>query len=170
MYGTKYDKSKIIQYIDKYYKLFNYDKSYKSTRFVSMLLYKMDSSNYFIDGSIYLLNKINFIKEITKTNDYKENLLSHVIRNTYDYHNYINLTGILCRPFDENVYYSHNIFIYLYIYSNSNSIIYKNTKIIVNYFGILNKPSCRMTHYNKFVKLLSKTNIWNKLILVYGKY
>ena len=164
MCKTKYNKAKIIHYIDKYYKLFDFDKMYQNK---SNLIIKISVHQYIDNYNIliYLLNKINIIKEITKTNNYK-NLLCHVICNTTDIHNIINLTGILNRPFDELSYYNHGIFMHMYYYCNSSLIILKNTKILVNYFGILNKPSCCMIIYNRFCN----TNICNKLILVYGKY
>ena len=72
MLKTKFSYTYIIHYINTYYKLFDYDKLYKSN---NSLLLELSSTNY-LDIALYILKKINFIKEIIKINMYNTKLLN----------------------------------------------------------------------------------------------
>jgi hypothetical protein len=165
MVHTKYEQSKIIEYVNKYYKLFDYDKLYHCKNSLIMKLSTWTHSSYEL---FYILKKINFIKEIMKTNYYNYNLFNYLCWK-HNLNNTINFTGILNRPFNKTLNDDNSLIIVL-AYSSVPDGLYKNSQIIINYFGILNTPSFIITKFHIYIKKISKTNVVNKLILVYGRY
>jgi hypothetical protein len=180
MYGDEYNDNypMIIKYIDKYYKLFNYDKVDVDNK--SLLLILMEYANPTI--ALYILTKINFIKESIKVDSGNQNILFKInwyCNNKLD--KMVNLSGILNKPYNNIIHFeNNNLNIALHIIrrelfdvsgfggresSNNN---FKNSNIMINYFGILDKISLIFNFV--FVKLLLKTTIFNKIILVFGKY
>jgi hypothetical protein len=152
------DTDMIIKYVDKYYKLFDYDKKYGHNCSLLIEYLSIDSPNI----PIYLLKKINFIKEVSKMNKHGYNLL-YYIEYTISINYVLNFTGILNKPFKQC---SNMTLLSIYILEYYSNIKFKNNILImVNYFGILNKPSL-IIKYNK----ITDTDILNKIILIYGKY
>jgi hypothetical protein len=158
-HDQEYEESNIIKYIDKYYRLFDYDKIFCNKR--SLLMHS------YVHGYSYICSKlfidINFVKEIMKKNCFNENILCYVVEynfiNTIIHLDIINLGGILNKPFDISTgYIINNTILSFMVHYYQEHIT--TIPIMINYFGILNKPS------------IIKKNIYlvNKLILVYGKY
>jgi hypothetical protein len=118
--------------------------------------------------AIKLFQQINYIKEVIKTNEYNHNLFVDWCYLDEYLSILLNLTGILNKPF-RTIFNGlmHNLEVWYYSSTNKFN---KNSQIIINYFGILNKPSFVMTICWYYIMKLSETNIINKLILIYGKY
>jgi hypothetical protein len=168
MYRIKYNETIIIQYIDKYYKLFDYDKLYYD-RDGAFRLFGRLIAGLRVKYTIKLAQKINCIQEVIKINR-RNNY------NLFDYFSYLNKylcmllnsTGILNKPFRKICNgIIHNFELYYY---NSYDTFNKNIQIIINYFGILNKQSFVTTSCRLYILEFSGTNIINKFILIYGKY
>jgi hypothetical protein len=118
--------------------------------------------------TIIILKKINFIKEVMKRNYDNYNLFLYLGRKI-NLNDIINFTGILNRPFYDMPISFNMVLYYCVMYLHNNT--YKNNiQIIINYFGILNTPSLIITKHCTTINNISKTNIINKLILVYGRY
>jgi hypothetical protein len=179
MHNTKYENSKINQYIDKYYKLFNYDKVYSKNKSLLMTIcnysyFSICTRSYdYKNISVYIINKINIIKEIIKIDYFNRNLLfyCHLYNNRELVYTIIKSTGILNRPFYNKTFNHIQLLIFDFTKDSSFYEIYnKYSENLINYFGILNKPSFVVTKYYPYIKIISKSNIMNNLILVHGRY
>jgi hypothetical protein len=166
-----YNESRIIQYVDKYYELFDYDKQYNNNESLLMKLIVSYNPNIYY----YLIEKINFIKETIKININGANLINYMNYYNHSYfyklHNMINSTGILNKPFNRRItdvkfIVTVDINVYYYQYKVYN----KKSEYIINYFGVLNIPSVIINSDAYDLKRFTKTTKRNKLILVYGKY
>jgi hypothetical protein len=160
MCKLNYDYIKIIKYIDKYYKLFDYDKIYSDA--YNSLLFGIHRYCYDFNIIITILKKINFIKEITKTNKSNLNICEYL--NLYvNYGDLINFAGILSCLHVQNQIISCQFY---------GPVAYNNSiNILVNCFGILNKLSIFKKYYYvyRFLDMI-KINAFKKIILVYGRY
>ena len=165
MYKHGYNESKIIEYVYKYHKLFDYEKRYNNNKSLLMKL------SLYLDYETfsYMFSKINFIKEVIIIDDYNNNLVYYYyIYERWDVMCYIiKITGILNKPFSK-LHDGRNLLSVMYCsYTlNKKYIPY----ILVNYFGILTKPLNVINELGKCIITLYKINIINKLVLVYGKY